>query len=110
VGEPHKVREGHTDELEWVLSVDGGPFALTGMTVELILRDNEGDDLAYAGTFEKDADQVTNPGLVRYAPHEDDLISDQSPYEVVVRVTDTDGRVAFFPEGSGITELLLVTR
>lgn len=97
MAEPWRIREGWTDELEWVLEVDGEPYPLTGHTVTMVLRDVDGAPITAGGAFTVDGDQEANPGLVRYAPVAADFLASKSPYGVEFRVVDGVGKIAFFP-------------
>lgn len=77
------------------------PLALDpSWTVELLLRgQGETDYVATAGDVTKDADQSANPGKVHVDLDADDLPHAQNPFDARFKVTDSDGKVVFFPNG-----------
>ncbi len=68
----------------------------TGLTVDLVLRNRVGAQVNVTGEV---AWLVAADGTVRYSPAASDLRADNSPYEARVKVTDSGGGVAFYPNG-----------
>lgn len=88
--------EGWTGPLEFQLLADGTAQDLTGMTVELILKDSEGTAITTTGDI-----TVTGAatGEVTYAPDSADLAAAASPLASRFKVTDGSGKVVYFPSG-----------
>jgi hypothetical protein len=89
--------EGWTVPLDFQLKDDNVAVNLTGMTVALVLQDNNGVVITPAGTTSI-FDAVT--GKVRFSPAAADLVASKSPYTARWKVTDGAGKVAFFPSGT----------
>jgi hypothetical protein len=88
--------EGWTGPVKFQLLADGSPQDLTGATVELILIG--ADDVA----IDTAADVVvTEPllGKLQYNPDPTDLTAAKSLYRGRFKVTDSLGKVVFFPSG-----------
>lgn len=94
------IVEGWTGALPFTLNADGEPVDLTGLTVSIVLKDN-------VGTLLKNTTQgvtVTDStaGAVSYAPSSssgDLFVASKTPYKIRFRVTDSTGKVVFFPNG-----------
>ena len=100
------VVEGWTAELDpFRLWVDDQPLDLTGMTVDLILKDSTGAPVAIDDAqIRKDSDQTWNPatqaggrGQVYFGPTAGQLLNAKSPYTMHWKVTDGAGKVAYWP-------------
>lgn len=95
------LTEGWTQTLDpFTLKANGTALSLSGMTVELIMKDVRENTVDTAGDLTVDPDQGANPGVVRYAPDAADFVAARSPYSVHFKVTDGSGNVAFFPNGA----------
>ncbi len=92
------IVEGETIERgPFTLEADGAPVDLTGMTIALVLRAKDGTLVETAGDTRIDDDPAT--GRVYWTPDATDLSWQQSPYSLHWQVTDSDGKVVFFPSG-----------
>jgi|SRR5439155_8746573 len=89
---PFETVTGWTGPLDFQLTAADVPVPLTGMTVDLILKDRRGVAIAAATSV---PDPVT--GRVRYSPTPTDLDYRRSPYTAHWKVTDASGKVVFFP-------------
>lgn len=86
------------------------PGGLDGFTVEIVLHDYLGNSITPGGTVTVDPDQVTNPGVVRYAPAATDFVfADDVNYPIFQavtihwKVTDGAGKVVYFPNSDADT-------
>ncbi len=88
---PILIIEGMTGDIEVDLHRDGMPADLTGSTVEAAMKDGQGNAVAQPGTV-----TVANPtaGKVKFNPHAN---LPHGSYKMRFRVTDTNGKVYFFP-------------
>jgi hypothetical protein len=92
------IVEGWTGALPFTLAADGTALDLTGMTVEIVLKDN-------TGTIVKDTSSGisvtgTTAGLLEYSPSSssgDLFLSTKTPYRVRFRVTDAQSKKIYFP-------------
>lgn len=90
--------EGWTGALPFTLLADGSPVDLTGLTVQIVLKND-------AGTIVKDTSvgiTVTGStaGQLEYAPSTstgDLFLATQGPYRLRFRVVDALSKKAFFP-------------
>lgn len=71
-------------------------FNATGMTVELVLRDRNGNEIAEAGTTGWSDASVS---LAMFTPASSDLLSSRRKLYARWKVTDGTGAVAIFPGG-----------
>lgn len=92
----HKVNEGWTVPIPFVLDGDGGPLDLTGMTIELLMTDRTDAPVTVQGTVTPDPDQVANKGRVTYSPHADDLLPGATDKVVSLAVSDAAGSISYF--------------
>ena len=96
------IVEGWTGELgPFTLKADGTAVDLTGMTVELILKDRSGTVVTTSGDTRVHGTPTT--GQVYYQPDAADMTSAASPYSVHWKVTDGSGYVVFFPNSAADT-------
>jgi hypothetical protein len=96
------IVEGWTGELgPFTLKADGTAVDLTGMTVELILKDLSGTVVTTSGDTRVHGTPTT--GQVYYQPDAADMTSAASPYSVHWKVTDGSGYVVFFPNSAADT-------
>jgi hypothetical protein len=86
--------EGWTEPIRYQLTADGAVDDYTNMTVALVAHDKHGTALALAGSVNW-SDATT--GIVVYSPDAADLLRINSPMRIRWRVTDTDDKVAYFP-------------
>lgn len=92
----HKVVEGWTGPLDFVLDAAGGPIDLTGLTIVLIMKDRSGAAVTIQGTITPDADQEVNTGKLVYSPHADDLVPGVNDKVVSRAVSDAAGSISYF--------------
>lgn len=100
--------EGWTGLLgPFTLKVDDVPFALTGFTVTLVLRDGDGNLITTGGTVNQ-LDQGTLPGQITYSPVATDFVFKTGRflaatiYRMHWKVVDGDGKVVFFPNDESV--------
>lgn len=97
-----EIVEGWTGELgPFTLKADGVAVDLTGLTVELVLKDRNGTAVTTTGDTRVHGTPTT--GQVYYRPDEDDMTNALSPYTVHWKVTDGSGYSVFFPNGAADT-------
>lgn len=86
--------EGWTGDLDFYLRADGTTPSgtMSGMTVELILKDADGNQLETTGDV---AVLSASAWTVRYSPDAADLPA--GSYRARFKVTDSNGKVVFFP-------------
>lgn len=91
------LTEGWSGDLDFTLKANGVVQDLTGATVELILKTNEGRTIETTGNI-----AVITPaaGLVRYSPDGGDFQYKMGPYTARFKVTFLGGRVVYFPNGA----------
>lgn len=91
---------GWTGPIDEQLLADGQPYDLSTMTVELILKTKAGTQVSTTSTAGPEVSILTSTsGVVRYLPTSADLKAEHSPYAARWKVTDSTGRVVFFPSG-----------
>lgn len=88
--------EGWTGPLDFTLTANGVAIDGTGASVALVLASRNGGIVPMAG---KVAWLVQASGTVRVQPAAADLKADQSPYDARFKVTDSGGKVTFYPNG-----------
>jgi hypothetical protein len=88
--------EGWTAPIDYTLKADGVAVNVTGCTVVLKLRDRHGTAIALAGTL---AVVSASAGHVAYSPGAAELLFASSPYSARFQVTDSGGKIAYFPNG-----------
>lgn len=88
--------EGETAPRDFILQEDGAAFNLTGLTVELVLKDKNGSAVDMTGDV-----SVPTPaaGLVRVTPDSTDLTLARSGMFARFKVTDGAGGIGYFPRG-----------
>lgn len=89
---------GWTSPIDYILKADGTAVNLTGMTVAIQVYGRSGNTLSVSGAVE-----VTSPttGAVRFTPASSDISRSRSLcYEVRFKVTDSNGKIAYFPNGA----------
>lgn len=91
-----EIVEGWTGNVDAQLKADGLAVDLTGMTLALILRDEDGTVVTTTGVTVSSS----TSGKVTYAPgSSNDLKSSKSPYSAHWKVVDGTGKIVFFPSG-----------
>jgi len=97
--------EGWTERVRDQLLVDGAPLDLTAYagddppaSVVMQLFGRDGKAVAFEGEAGVDAEGGAT-GVVYFDPDADDLKASLSPYTVRWKVTDSFGKVVFFPNG-----------
>src|SRR3990167_9264627 len=92
----HEVVAGQTSNYDIDLQDDGATPSgtLTG-TVELIIKNSAGTQLAFTGDVS--ITDATN-WRIRLAPDAGDFV--EGVYRGRVKVTDDNGKIAYFPSGS----------
>lgn len=93
-----ELTEGWTGPIDEQLLRDGSPYDITTMTVALILKTKSGALVSTTSTAEVTIFDST-AGIVRYLPTTADLKASLSPYSAKWKVTDSTGRIVFFPSG-----------
>ncbi len=73
---------------------------LSGLTVELVLKDKTGTAVTTTGDV---AIVTAASGTVKYTPDSTDLASASSPYTARFKVTYGDGSIRFYPQGAPMT-------
>ena len=96
-------REGWTERIRYALTADDAPLNLTGMSVALEGKDKKGHILIFTGTIGID-DATT--GIVYLDPSATDLASRFSPFTLRWKVTDTNGKVAYFPRAEPLVWII----
>lgn len=96
------VVEGWTDELgPFTLKADGAAVNLTGLTIEPILKDKNGDQVTIeASQYRIDGTPTT--GKVYFTPATGDLLNSLQPYKLRWKVTDGSD-VVYFPNAAADT-------
>jgi hypothetical protein len=96
----HPAVEGQTEPIVHQLLSDGAAVLIQAMTVELILEKSDGTEID-TSTKVTNLDDATedNKGKVKYEPAAEDLVAAGGNYYLRWRVTDGDGKVAFWPNG-----------
>ena len=98
------ITEGWTKALRFLLTVNGQPTNLTGLTISLVLRRQSGDVVSPGGTIAI-LDQDTNLGELEYSPvaadfvWETNLFTITQAYKLHWKAVDGGGKVVFFPSG-----------
>lgn len=90
-----EIVEGWTAALPFTLDADDVPIDLTGMTVQIVLRDNRGNTIK--DTSSGITVTGTTSGQLEYAPSSVDFLAAKSPYRVRFRVTDALSKRAYWP-------------
>lgn len=102
-----KITEGWSQEIgPFTLRAQGDPVDLTGMTVALIVRSAATFKIVNSGRVRVASNQTTNPGQVFWRPEPSDFDTndvDGPLYTFHWKVTDSAGRVVFFPNGDADT-------
>lgn len=90
------IREGWTERIRYRLTRNSPAvdMDLTGMTVELVGKDRASVALVFSGTV--GSDDPAN-GIVYLDPATTDLLAATSPYRVRWKITDSFGKIAYFP-------------
>ncbi len=91
--------EGWTSPIEYTLEHNGESFSAAGMTPGMVLRDKDGNAITFTGTVEW-ADETESK--IRFNPASTDFDADLSPYTLRWKVTDTEGKIAYYPQGKAI--------
>ena len=94
---PQDFVEGWTEPINYQLLADGVAQNLTGMTVALVGYQNAGKLFPFGGSVSV-TDAVN--GKVVFTPAAADLVAKGSPYNIRWKVTDSLGKIAYFPNQS----------
>ncbi len=98
--------EGWTGALPFTLNADGVPVDLTGLTVQIVLKDGA-DRLVKDSTAGISTSSGSTGGVVVYSPSSSgDFLAALTPYKIRFRVTDAQSKVVFFPNAD--EDLILV--
>lgn len=99
--------EGWTGALPFTLNADGVPVDLTGLTVQIVLKDGA-DTLVKDTTAGISTSSGSTGGVVVFTPSSSgtDFVAARTPYKIRFRVTDAAGKVVFFPNAD--EDLILV--
>lgn len=92
--------EGWTERIVETLTTDGAVQNLTGLTVSLLLYDNE-DVLLGEYVSPKVGVVSAAAGTVFFDPGAGDLLAADTPHSVRWKVTDGAGKAAYWPSGQG---------
>lgn len=101
---PQQLVEGWTERIRSQLFADGSPFDLTNYdnnlpaSVTMLLFGKDRAQVNYAGQAGVVSAEAAS-GIVFFDPGPNDLKASLSPYTVRWKVTDSAGKVAFFPNG-----------
>lgn len=102
---PTEWTQGQTAPETYVLEEtdangDLQPVDVSGLTVDLVLKDKTGTLVTTTG----DVAIVSGPaGTVKYTPDSTDLDAALSPYSAKFKVTFGDGSIRFYPQGPPMT-------
>jgi len=88
--------EGWTEDVDYTLSIDGTAFNLTGHTVALQAKKQDGTVITLTGAVIVTA---ATTGKVRYNPSAGDILQANGPMLIRWKVTDGGGLIAYFPNG-----------
>ena len=102
---PTIFRAGWTERIIYQLSHDGTTFDITGMTIALVGSTLSGVPLAFSGTVGI-LDGPTSQ--VYFDPAPTDLSAVNSPYALRWSVTDTFGKVAWFPRSGPLNWVIQI--
>ena len=99
--------EGWTAAIDYILktqavdATEATAYALNGHAVSIqVCPKGSTTPLTLIGTTTVSSDTTGDDvGLVAYKPGAGELLNSQSPYRVRYRVTDGNGKVAYFPNG-----------
>ena len=94
--------QGWTERIRTQLFADGAAFDLTGYStspasVEMLLYNRSKLLVTPTGISGID---TASAGIVYFDPASDDLLAAMSPYYVRWKVTDSFGKMVFFPNGN----------
>lgn len=88
-----RLVEGWTEPIRQQLLADGAPFDATGVTLELVLKDNAGNSVSTSG---KTAWDTASTSIAKFTPGSSDLTAAGSPYTATWKLT-SGSQVAFYP-------------
>lgn len=91
--------EGFTAPIQYDLLNDNATFNATGMTPGLILKDCNGNVITVTGTVSW-ANQLAS--RIEFVPGTGDFKAALSPYTLHWTVTDSNGKIATYPQGEPI--------
>ncbi len=103
MSETKKVVEGTTAMLEWNLYNDCEPFDATGITPAAVLKDKDGTTITTTGKIEW---ATITASKIRYRPDAADLVAAKSPYTLHFKLTDSVGKISFYPDDAAIKLLV----
>ena len=86
--------EGWTGRIRYQLVADGAATSLTGATIVLYAWDRGNSALTLLGTV---GVETASEGRIYFDPNAADLTALRSPITVRVKVTDSGGKVTFYP-------------
>jgi hypothetical protein len=93
-----EIVEGWTGALPFTLKADGTAINLTGLTVAIVLKDCH--DYVVKNSTSGISVTGSTSGQVEYAPSSSDFAANRSAYRVRFKVTDSTGRIVYFPNGA----------
>ena len=97
-------REGWTERIRFALTINGGTVLdVSGMTIALVGKDRLSNDLTFTGSV--GASSPTT-GIVYFDPATSDLKESNGPYRLRWKVTDSNGKVAYFPNAEPMTWII----
>lgn len=95
------IREGWTERIKYALTInDGTVLDMTGFTVALVGVDRALTALVFSGSV---GIETAALGVVYFDPAVTDLSASNSPYRLRWKVTDTSGKIAYFPRTEPLT-------
>lgn len=96
-----KITEGRTVPIDFQCLINGAAFDATGMTVAAVLHDKN------QCAVDVDAEWLTiASATVRISPIDQTFAWAAGPYRFRMQVTDSDGKIGFFPEGDAAVILV----
>lgn len=90
-----EVVEGWTGALPFTLNADGDPVDLTGLTVQLWMKDC--DETQIHNSSANVTTTGSTGGEVIFSPSSSQFVAAKTPYKLRFKVTDSTGRYVYFP-------------
>lgn len=92
-----EVVEGWTDPLPFTLKADGTAVDLSGLTVSVYLKDNQGT-FVQSGTSAVALVESGTSGAVTYIPQStSELLASRTPYKIRFQLADSTGGKVYYP-------------
>jgi len=90
--------EGYTGDIIYQLLDNGLPFDATGMSIDIVLKDQAGLTVDVVGDVSWETAALSKP---KYIPDPTDFVAARSPYTAHWKVTNGT-KVLFYPQGAPI--------